>query len=259
MINWIESQPNEIIALVVFSFAYLAAATIFVVATWVSRRAFGKTLQPITPSLLSPLGTVTGILIVFLAARVWANLDRAKQYMNHEINALRETALLVESLPPDVSARVRAAIKGHVEFIASHEWPAMAEGREEEVQWKATPLEDAQRALLSFSPAKANETLAQSRAMAAIQDALENRAYRLQLSQAEIDTIQWVAILVLAAMMLTLIAAIHLHHSLAMGVSLFAFATAIAICLVLLMQYDQPFDKGGFQLLPTDYRDAMPD
>ena len=215
-------------------------------------------MQTISPSLLSPLGTLTGILIVFIAARVWANLDRAKQYMNHEINDLRQAALLVDALPPDVATNIRAAIKAHVEFIVTTEWPAMGEGREDEVQWKPTPLEDAQKALLSFSSAKSNKSLAQSGALAAIRDALENRTYRLLLSEAEIGSIQWIAVLVLAAMMLTLIAAIHLHQRLAMGVLLFAFSTAFAVCLMLLMQYDRPFDRGGFQILPTDYRNAEP-
>ncbi len=88
------------------------------------------------------------------------------------------------------------------------------------MQWKPTPLEDARKTLLSFSSAKANETLAQGRALAAIHDALENRTYRLRFSEAEIGSIQGIAVLVLAAMMITLIAAIHLHEKLAMGVSL---------------------------------------
>jgi hypothetical protein len=73
MLWWIESQPTSVIALFVFGAAYLSAALIFCLAALLSRRPIAKALQPVTPGLLSPLGTILGILIAFLAVRVWSN------------------------------------------------------------------------------------------------------------------------------------------------------------------------------------------
>src|SRR5271170_6302568 len=64
MLLWIESQSTSIIALIVFSAAYFSAALIFGLAALLSRRPIGKALQWVTPGILSPLGTILGILIL---------------------------------------------------------------------------------------------------------------------------------------------------------------------------------------------------
>jgi Protein of unknown function (DUF4239) len=256
--SWIESQPTPFIAAIVFALVYLAAAAVFLLAAWASRLPAGKHVGSLTPALLSPLGTVLGILIVFLAARVWANVDRAHEYVSHEISSLREAALIVNSLPPGVEEQVRAALKAHVEFVISEEWPAMGD-RRADLKLRATHLEAAMKALLAFSPEAENQKLAQSRALAAIENAFENRRYRIAISRMEIDPIQWIVVLLLSATVLITIASVHIHQRWAMAVGLFAFSTAIAICLVLLMEYDRPFVPGGFVISPADYRDAIPD
>jgi hypothetical protein len=258
MTSWIESQSSPVIAAIVFGLVYLAAAAMFLLAAWVSRLSIGKQVGSLTPALLSPLGTILGILIVFLAARVWANLDRAHEYVIHEISAVREAGLIVKSLPPSVEEQVHADLKAHVEFVVSEEWPAMGD-RRADLKMRATHLEVAMSNLLAFSPEAENQKLAQSRALAAIENAFENRRYRIAISRMEIDSIQWIVVLVLSATVLITIASVHIHQRWAMAVGLFAFSTAIAICLVLLMEYDRPFVPGGFVLTPSDYRDAIPD
>ena len=186
MTSWIESQSSPVIAAIVFGLVYLAAAAIFLLAAWVSRLSIGKQVGSLTPALLSPLGTILGILIVFLAARVWANLDRAHEYVIHEISALREAGLIVKSLPPSVEEQVHADLKAHVEFVVSEEWPAMGD-RRADLKMRATHLEVAMRTLLAFSPEAENQKLAQSRALAAIENAFENRRYRIAISRMEIE------------------------------------------------------------------------
>ena len=129
MLLWIESQSTVIIALIVFGAAYLSAALIFCVAAFLSRRPIAKALQAVTPGILSPLGTILGILIAFLAVRVWTNLDHAQEHIGREVSALREVVMLANSLPVDVRTRVREAIGKHLEAVVSEDWPAMAEAR----------------------------------------------------------------------------------------------------------------------------------
>jgi Protein of unknown function (DUF4239) len=169
MILWIESQRTEVIFLIVFGLTYLAAALVVLFAALASRTSSGAELQTVTPGILSPLGAILGILIAFLAARVWANVDRAEEYVTQEISALRQATLIVKSLPPDVRDRVRMEIKAHLEFIVFNEWPAMAEERAT-LRSSPAPLEAALNALLSFSPSETNQQLAQSRAEIAIED-----------------------------------------------------------------------------------------
>ena len=258
MTSWIESQSPPVIAAIVFGLVYLATVAIFLVAASVSRLPWGKQVGSLTPGLLSPLGTILGILIVFLAARVWANLDRAHEYVIHEIGALREAALIVKSLPPNVEARVHADLKAHVQFLISEEWPAMGD-RRADLKLRATHLEAAMNTLLAYPPEAENQKLAQSRALAAIENAFENRRYRIAISRTQIDPIQWIVVLLLSATVLITIASVHIHQRSAMAVGLFVFSTAVAICLVLLMEYDRPFVPGGFVISPADYRDAILD
>lgn len=258
MLLWIESQSTSIIALVVFGAAYVLAALIFGLAAFLSHRPIAKALQPVTPGLLSPLGTILGILIAFLAVRVWTNVDHAQEYIGREISALREVVMLADSLPVDVKTRVREAIGKHLDAVASEEWPAMAEER---VSLRSFPphLEEAMDAILSFAPAGANQQLVQNHALTAVEDAVEFRRSRVGVSRSEISPVQWTVIVVLAGMILVTIAAIHIHVRWAMAIAMFVFSTAVAMSLVLLMVYDRPFGLGGFTLPPTAYREAIPD
>jgi hypothetical protein len=258
MLLWIESQSTVIIALIVFGAAYLSAALIFCVAAFLSRRPIAKALQAVTPGILSPLGTILGILIAFLAVRVWTNLDHAQEHIGREVSALREVVMLADSLPADVRARVREAIGKHLEAVVSEDWPAMAEAR---VSLRSFPphLEEAMDAILSFAPVGASQQLVQNRALIAMEDAVEFRRNRVAVSRAEIAPVQWAVIVVLAGMILVTLAAIHINVRPAMAVAMFVFSTAVAMCLVLLLVYDRPFGSGGFSLPPSAYREAMPD
>lgn len=258
MLVWIESQSTAIIALIVFGAAYVSAALIFCVAALLSRRPIGKVLQSVTPGILSPLGTILGILIAFLAVWVWTNLDHAQEHIGREVSALREVVMLADSLPVDVRARVREAIRKHLEAVVSEDWPAMAEAR---ISLRSFPphLEEAMDAILSFVPVGANQQLVQNHALTAVENAVEFRRNRVAVSRAEIAPVQWAVIVVLAGLILVTIAAIHINVRPAMAVTMFVFSTAVAMCLVLLMVYDRPFGSGGFTLPPTAYREAMPD
>ena len=130
--------------------------------------------------MLTPLGVILGLLIGFLAARVWTNLDRAVEYVGQEAGALRETVLLVDTLPPDVRMSVRQAVQRHIDLLESEEWPAMARGHAT-LHSIAVGLAEAMTALLSFVPTQSNQQLAQERALSAIEQALEARRNRVML------------------------------------------------------------------------------
>jgi Protein of unknown function (DUF4239) len=249
---WIESKSTVVIALFVFSIAYVVAAIVFCLAATLSRRSVAKDLKAIVPvSLTTPLGVILGLLIAFLASRVWTNLDRAIEYVGQEASALRETVLLAAALPPEVGTAVREAVQRHLRLI-EEEWPAMAS--EHPTLQTAVGLGEAMMEVLSFAPTQTNQRLAQERALVAIEDALKARRARIRLSEADIAPIQWIVIIVLAMLILVTIALIHIDNRLAMGISVFIFSTAIAACLVVLMVYDRPFGAGGFTVKPAILR-----
>jgi len=254
---WVEAQSTVVIALMLLLFCYAIAGTIFTLAAILSRRKIAKDFKAVVPITLTPLGVILGLLVAFLAYRVWTNLDQATGYLGKEASSLREAVLLADALPPDVRAQVRQAIQHHIDIVERNEWPAMASGQAT-LQSIAVGLSEAMIALLSFSPTQPSQQLAQQRTLMAIEHALEARRDRVRLSQVEIAPIQWLAIIVLAVLILLTIAMIHIDNLVAAGTALFIFSTAFGVCLVLLMVYDRPFGQGGFTLSPTLLRDVVP-
>src|SRR5262245_18445386 len=122
----IEAQSIPVITLLAFGVCYFVMAAIFSLAAFLSRRAIAQDLKAITPTTLTPLGVVLVYLIVFLASRVWTNLDRAIEYVGQEAGALRETVLLADSLPPEVRTMVRQPFQNNRNWLEREDWPQWA-------------------------------------------------------------------------------------------------------------------------------------
>jgi DMSO reductase anchor subunit len=77
MIHWFEHLPIGWMSLVVFAVIYLVAGGIYwlVMALAVGERA--RAFKAISPGMLPPLGIIFGLLVAFMAAQVWGDLDRA--------------------------------------------------------------------------------------------------------------------------------------------------------------------------------------
>jgi len=257
MILWIESQTTEVIALIVFMLSYVATATVFLLAVLLRRRVVAAHMNAPMPVVLTPLTLITGLLIAFLASRVWSNLDHAGTYVEQEASALRASILLSDSLPEGVSAAVHKSIKRYLEFIETTDWPDMAEGR---ANLRRVPpgLPDAMRTLLSFKPTDPGQTFAQQRAVVAIEQALGVRRSRILLSEAAIQPIQWIVIIALALLIQVTIAMVHIERPVTVAVNLFTFATALAACLTLLLVNDRPFGAGGNTVRPDVLQDVGP-
>jgi hypothetical protein len=258
MLHWIESQSPLVIALVVFSFWYALTIVIMGVALILARLPVAKQLKASSPVTLTPLAVILALLLAFLASRVWTNFDHAREHAGREATALREALLLSNALPVDVRANVHGAIKRHLDFIIMEDWPAMAR-REASLQAIPVGLRDGINASLSFVPAQATEELAQQRALATLQQALESRRNRILISQLEIAPIQWGVMVLLSILILVTIATIHIDNRPAMSITTFIFSTAVAASITLLMVYDRPFALGGVTMQPTLFRETVVD
>lgn len=256
MVHWIESQSTSVIACIVACLCYLLAAIVFGVVNALSRRPVAAHLHAISPVILTPLAVILGLLVAFLAGRVWENIARANLYIEQEVSGLSKLMLFSNSLPPEVRAKVREAVAQHVDFVVTRDWPAMAVGRANP-RSDAVGLANAMAGLLSFRPTQSEQQLQQQRALASIEQAFEARRNRIALSQTEIASVQWGVIFILTLLILATIAVIHIGKPVAMASALFIFSTAISACLVLLMENDRPFSAGGITLEPTAFREIV--
>jgi Protein of unknown function (DUF4239) len=250
MILWIESQDIAVITLIVFALCYAIAAIIFAAAIIVSRRRIATDLKATTPVMLTPLSVITGLLIAFLASRVWSNVDRANAYVAQEASAISQVVLLTDALPEDPRKAVRDGLRKYLQFIKAEDWPAMLSGH---ASFQPLPpgLTDAVAALLSFAPSQPGQHVVQNRAVEALEQALEARRNRVLLSGAVIAPVQWLVIFLLDALALITIGMVHLDRRATAAVNMFVFSTAIAASVALLMINDRPFSAGGFTVEPT--------
>jgi hypothetical protein len=112
-------------AVLFFGSAYLSAAVIYAVVVefpttfWVRARAFSA-------SMLSPMGTLFALFVVFTAAQVWNDNDRASAAVAQEASALRGVLILATAFPGDLRGRLENLIHTHIEEAATKEWPMMA-------------------------------------------------------------------------------------------------------------------------------------
>src|SRR5262245_31418057 len=162
MLFWLQSQTIPVIALLVFTLCYVLAAIVFFAVVTLSRWPIAEQLSATTPVMLTPLAVLAGLLIAFLASRVWSNFDRANTYVVQEASAIRQSVLLAEMLPEDARRAVRAGLKHYLRFIETDDWPAMAQGR---ANLRRIPpgLTEAMTALLSFVPAGSGQQVTQER------------------------------------------------------------------------------------------------
>ena len=193
MLHWIESQSTLVIAGLMFAFCYAISAAAYGCATALSRRAMGEELKTISPVTLTPLAVLLGLLIAFIAARVWDNVARANEHVGQEATALSEVILLSNILPPEIQTKVREAVKEHIDFLEENDWLAMASFRAD-LRSEAVALKTALTLLLSFGAAERGQEFARQQAVGAIERAFAAREARIRLSKAQIAPIQWTAI-----------------------------------------------------------------
>src|SRR5262245_46604412 len=110
--------------LVIFAIIYLMAAIVY----WSTTKFVGDR-RAVDPGILSPLGVVFGLLVVFTAAQVWGDLERARTAVAEEASALRDVLLLANGLSESQNAKLRLLVRRHIITSTNEEWPAMTQGR----------------------------------------------------------------------------------------------------------------------------------
>jgi hypothetical protein len=99
MSDWLHNLPIPWMALVIFGFTYLIAAAIHVIVRWLAVGERARSFQGVSAGLLSPLGVMIGLFVVFIAAQVWGDTDRANAAVNREASALRSIIILASAFP----------------------------------------------------------------------------------------------------------------------------------------------------------------
>jgi hypothetical protein len=113
--QWLHDLPVWQMALVVFAITYLVAGGISVIVMALAKGERAGVFQTVSVGLLSPLGIIFGLMVVFSVGEVWNDIDRAKLAVDREASAIRMVELLAATFPGEPEAQIRSLIRRHID------------------------------------------------------------------------------------------------------------------------------------------------
>lgn len=239
MSNWLHSLPIGWMAVVFFGSAYLSAAAIYLVVVEFATGAWVRVRSTIFPSMLSPLCTLFAFFVVFTAAQVWTDNNRATAAVAQEASALRSVLILAADFPEESRTRLETLVHGHIEEAATKEWPMMARDTAT-LEIASRQLTEALQFALTLTASNQGQEIAQRELVAALESALDARRQRILISHSSVGLVKWACLVIQAVCVLISIALAAEKRSTAI-IAMGLFATGAAACLLLIGAYDRPF------------------
>jgi hypothetical protein len=256
MSDWIHALPLGWMAVLIFGITFLTAAIIHRLVQSLAAGDRLRVFKGVSPWLLPPLCIIFGLLVAFLAAQVWGDLDRARTAVNREASSLRAVVILSEAFPVQ-AAHLRGLVRQHIQEAQNEEWPAMAT-RRATITIIPASLAEAMRTTLMLPVQGEGQMAAQQAIVAALQEALEARRQRILISQSEVTGVKWISLFIQAICTLTAIAMVHADNRTTSAIAMGLFSIAIAVAILLIAAHDRPF-IGRNAVQPTVLLQVQPD
>jgi len=240
MDDWLHNLPVTWMAVVVLTMVYLGTGAIFAIIMLLGRGKWARVFKGASPGLLSPLGTIFGLLVVFTIFQVWGDLDHARLAVDRESSALRTMVLLATSFPGEPETQIRNLVRRHIEEAVKTEWPEMAK-RSASLKVAPPAFAELLRFTLSLTPQSQGQIVAQREIVAALENAMDARRARINLSQSTVNWVKWGCMFAQAFCALVAIAMVHSDNRAAAAIAMGIFATGVAVCELLIVSHDRPF------------------
>lgn len=257
MSDWLHDLPVIWMAVLVSGVIYLITAAIYAVVMVFATGERARAFKVISPGLLSPLGTLFGLFVVFTTLQVWNDNDRANAAVDREASALGEVVALADSFPGEPQARLRALIRRHIEVAATEEWPMMAH-RTATLNITPRHLDEAMQLTLALTPTSQGQQIAQREIATHLGAAFDARRQRILVSQQEVNFGKWACLFVEAFCVMLAIALMQSDNRLTATITMGLFATGVAASVVLILSHDRPF-IGQLSVGPDPLLQAMPE
>jgi hypothetical protein len=183
--DWLHNLPVTWMAVLFFGCGYLTVALIYAVVVEYPN-SFLVRARAFAAGMLSPLGTLFALFVVFTAAQVWNDNDRAIAAVAQEAGALRNTLILATVFPKEPRSRLEMLIHNHIEDAATKEWPMMAR---QTVTLEIVPrnLVEALQLTLALTPSSQGQGIAQREMAVALESALDARRQRILVSRSSVS------------------------------------------------------------------------
>jgi hypothetical protein len=257
VIGWVERLPTAWLILVVFAGTFLLTFVIYYVVLRAAAGPSGPALKAVSPGLLPPMALVFGLIVGFLVAGLWGDLNNARDAVNREASALRSASLVAAaSFPGPTSMRMDALIDRQIKDAATKEWPAMRDQRATLTAVSA-PLAQALRLALRIDPANQSEATGQRELVSSLETALDARRQRIIISEGTINWVKWLAVVALGALTLIAVACVHADNRRTAAIAMAIFGLAVAVTLLLIASQALPFN-GEFGVKPDALLQVAP-
>jgi hypothetical protein len=256
MSDWFHNLPVAWMALVVFGVTYVVTGLIFAGVTALAVGERARAFKAVSPGILSPLGILFGVYVVFTAAQVWGDIDRANAAVNREASALSAVTILAASFPGEPEERMRELVRHYIQTTATEEWPMMAR-HTAKLKITPAPLAEALQLDLSLMPQNPGQQNAQREIATAIENTLDARRQRIIVSLSQVNWVKWSCLFVQAVGLLVAIAMMHNDNQRASAIAMGLFATGVAVSILLIASHNRPF-TGEISVSPDPLLQVLP-
>jgi hypothetical protein len=257
MSDWLLNIRVLPMAVVILAVSYALAAGLYLLITALAVGERARAFKAISPGMLPPMAILFALLVGFLAAQVWSDLDRANMAVNREASALRAVVLLAAGFPGEPEAHLRELARRHIQDAVSKEWPAMSRGHAT-LTLAPAALTEALRLTLALDPRGPGQLAAQRELIASLQNALDARRQRILFSHSSINWVKWTALFLQAGLTLLTIGLVHSDNRATNRIIMGIFATAVGVAVTLVAAHSRPF-AGEISVRPAVLRQVMPE
>jgi Protein of unknown function (DUF4239) len=255
--DWLLNIPVLAMAAVILAACFLFTAGLYLLINALAVGERARAFKAVSPGMLPPMAILFALLVGFLAAQVWGDLDRANTAVNREASALRAVVLLAAGFPGEPEAHLRDLVRRHIQEAVTRDWPAMSRGRATLTLAPAF-LTEALRLTFALDPRGEGQMAAQREMIASLQSALDARRQRIVLSHSSINWVKWTALLMQAALTLLTIGLIHSDNRATNRIILGIFATSVGVAVTLVAAHSRPF-AGEISVRPAVLLQVMPE
>jgi hypothetical protein len=240
MSDWIHALSVGWMTVIIFAATFVVAAGILALVLALATGDRARAFKGVSAGLLPPLGIIFGLLVAFVAAQVWGDVDRATAAVNREASALRAVVLLAKAFPGEPETRLRGFVSQYIREARDVEWPAMAV-RRATLTMVPAPLASSLEAAVMLPATGPGQVAAQREIISALENAFDARRQRILVSRSEVNWVKWTALIIQALITLVAIAMVHSDNRSSAVLAIGLFATAMAVCVVLIAMHDRPF------------------
>jgi hypothetical protein len=236
-------------AIVVGGFVALTLAGLWAVRR-VAPGVLGGQANDLAGVMAGVIAAVYGVFLAFAIVVLYEEFHESTEDVQTEAVALARLVRNAEALTPEVSSRMRAAVRGYRDTVVTEEWAAMRHGDDSEHAWRRVAAIYA--VLREHEPRGAAATAFYEESVASVNDLVETRRARLHGATAALPGTFMVLLVGGAVLTLgfTLVVGVpnRRMHTL-MGVSL---AILLGFCLLVTIVLDHPF-SGEVRVSPEPY------